>query len=62
MDNVPDSDLNCMEESCKKDNCISVPNSGQEDSDNDGIGDACDFSYDDNSPTNAWVIFFLCKV
>jgi len=47
-DGIPDYALLCSgRKSCKKDNCISIPNSGQEDADRDGIGDACDDD-DDN--------------
>lgn len=40
LDGWPDSSLNCSGNNvrCKADNCIFIPNSGQEDADNDGIG------------------------
>ena len=58
-DGWSDIPLNCTEVSCTKDNCVGVPNSGQEDADNDGIGDACENDADgdgvddnrDNCPT-----------
>ena len=38
-DGIPDYALGCnATKSCRKDNCIFIPNSGQEDADNDGIG------------------------
>ena len=39
MDGVPDDDLDCEDQKCKKDNCPDVPNSEQEDIDQDGLGD-----------------------
>uniref|UniRef100_A0AAQ4Q976 TSP C-terminal domain-containing protein n=1 Tax=Gasterosteus aculeatus aculeatus TaxID=481459 RepID=A0AAQ4Q976_GASAC len=44
IDGYPDRPLPCMDnhKHCKQDNCVSTPNSGQEDADNDGIGDQCD--------------------
>ncbi|XP_047497227.1 cartilage oligomeric matrix protein-like [Penaeus chinensis] len=42
LDGYPDSDLGCSDPHCRRDNCIAVPNSGQEDTDGDAEGDACD--------------------
>merc|ERR1711962_1734665 len=47
-DGFPDDDLNCAEASCRHDNCPTFPNSGQEDSDADGIGDSCDDDSDND--------------
>lgn len=38
LDGWPDFSLNCSDIRCKQDNCVYVPNSGQEDADSDGIG------------------------
>ncbi|XP_068594702.1 LOW QUALITY PROTEIN: thrombospondin-4a [Brachionichthys hirsutus] len=60
IDGFPDTKLECREDNCKQDNCMFVPNSGQEDADGDGMGDACDEDADSdgiiNSDDNCWLI------
>uniref|UniRef100_A0A8C2TJL6 Cartilage oligomeric matrix protein n=1 Tax=Coturnix japonica TaxID=93934 RepID=A0A8C2TJL6_COTJA len=53
IDGVPDEKLRCSDKKCRKDNCMTVPNSGQEDADRDGIGDACDDDADGDGILNA---------
>uniref|UniRef100_A0A8C7DP03 Thrombospondin 4b n=1 Tax=Oncorhynchus kisutch TaxID=8019 RepID=A0A8C7DP03_ONCKI len=59
IDGYPDEKLKCKDMLCKKDNCMRVPNSGQEDADKDGQGDACDTDADGdgilNEQDNCWL-------
>uniref|UniRef100_A0A673CHZ0 Thrombospondin-4-B n=1 Tax=Sphaeramia orbicularis TaxID=375764 RepID=A0A673CHZ0_9TELE len=59
IDGYPDEKLKCKDPTCRKDNCIFVPNSGQEDADRDGHGDACDNDADGdgilNEQDNCWL-------
>ncbi|CAN9513294.1 unnamed protein product [Ophioblennius macclurei] len=59
IDGYPDKKLPCTETTCKQDNCVYVPNSGQEDADGDGIGDGCDNDADNdgihNEDDNCWL-------
>uniref|UniRef100_A0A8C6MIT0 Si:ch211-43f4.1 n=1 Tax=Nothobranchius furzeri TaxID=105023 RepID=A0A8C6MIT0_NOTFU len=55
IDGFPDEKLNCPDRNCNKllqDNCLTVPNSGQEDADGDKIGDACDDDADGDGILN----------
>ncbi|MBN3301082.1 TSP4B protein, partial [Amia calva] len=52
IDGYPDEELKCNDRNCRKDNCIYVPNSGQEDADKDGHGDACDDDADGDGIPN----------
>lgn len=53
LDGWPDYDLGCEDPRCRQDNCVKTPNSGQEDSDNDNIGDACDDDADNDGIPNS---------
>ncbi|XP_065214930.1 thrombospondin-4 isoform X1 [Planococcus citri] len=53
LDGWPDYNLKCEDSVCKQDNCIFIPNSGQEDQDNDGIGDKCDDDIDNDGIPNS---------
>ncbi|CAK9821391.1 THBS3 [Anthophora retusa] len=51
-DGIPDRSLRCRNQNCRGDNCPLIPNSGQEDADKDGIGDACDPDADNDGVLN----------
>ena len=51
-DGWPDGQLNCTDFNCRMDNCLSTPNSGQEDTDEDGVGDECDDDTDNDFIVN----------
>uniref|UniRef100_A0A803TZ25 Thrombospondin 3 n=1 Tax=Anolis carolinensis TaxID=28377 RepID=A0A803TZ25_ANOCA len=54
IDGYPDEPLPCIDnhKHCAQDNCRLTPNSGQEDADNDGIGDQCDDDADGDGIKN----------
>ncbi|XP_063594310.1 cartilage oligomeric matrix protein-like [Penaeus indicus] len=52
QDGFPNIGLACAEPGCVQDNCPTWPNSGQEDADGDGLGDACDDDADDDTLEN----------
>ncbi|XP_051924791.1 thrombospondin-4a [Hippocampus zosterae] len=60
IDAYPDNTLDCPGNNCNKDNCVFVPNSGQEDADRDGMGDTCDEDADNdgisNTDDNCWLV------
>ncbi|XP_023316800.1 cartilage oligomeric matrix protein isoform X1 [Trichogramma pretiosum] len=51
-DGYPDEALNCQDQHCRADNCPKTPNSGQEDADGDGLGNACDDDADNDNVLN----------
>lgn len=52
-DGYPDEILDCPEQYCQADNCPFIPNSGQEDADEDKIGDVCDADADNDGRINS---------
>ncbi|XP_048583392.1 cartilage oligomeric matrix protein isoform X3 [Nematostella vectensis] len=52
MDGFPDNQLSCKGPNCQRDNCRYRPNTGQEDNDGDGIGDACEYDADGDGLPN----------
>uniref|UniRef100_A0A8D0CE37 Thrombospondin 3 n=1 Tax=Scleropages formosus TaxID=113540 RepID=A0A8D0CE37_SCLFO len=63
IDGYPDQSLPCIDNDkhCK-DNCMFTPNSGQEDADNDGIGDQCDEDADGDGIKNVEVLHVCLSV
>ncbi|XP_033634735.1 cartilage oligomeric matrix protein-like [Asterias rubens] len=52
LDGYPDEKQPCMDKHCMKDNCVKIPNSGQEDVDGDSVGDICDLDADGDGVFN----------
>ncbi|KAL3222992.1 hypothetical protein MRX96_027882 [Rhipicephalus microplus] len=52
LDGWPEVALPCRQARCRPDNCPGTPNSGQEDADADGQGDACDSDADNDGVPN----------
>ncbi|XP_071121965.1 uncharacterized protein [Mytilus edulis] len=53
LDGHPDVSLSCSDWGCKRDNCRTIPNSGQEDVDGDNTGDDCDDDKDNDGKINS---------
>ncbi|KAI8515732.1 hypothetical protein Bbelb_065450 [Branchiostoma belcheri] len=52
QDGYPDVSLPCNDTKCNGDNCPGIPNSGQENTDEDEMGDACDDDIDNDGFLN----------
>ncbi|XP_019639066.1 PREDICTED: cartilage oligomeric matrix protein-like, partial [Branchiostoma belcheri] len=52
QDGYPDVSLPCNDTRCNGDNCPGIPNSGQENTDGDEMGDACDDDIDNDGFLN----------
>ena len=62
LDGIPDERLDYCYRSnkrCHADNCPLIPNSGQVDTDKDGLGDACDEDDDNDGITDRYVSCIL---
>jgi len=53
-DGWSDEPLDCQKTLCAQDNCVGIPNSGQEDADGDGEGDVCDKDADNDGVDNVF--------